>query len=188
MSWEKCWETIVLPGLSSVTVGFGCDADVGFEETVEERYVVKTEVEGNLFDLAVGDLQLALGVRDDGFYDDVTGCSFSNGFDGGTEVRQGETHSIRILADMMPFVVMLQDKLAVVLVDLRFAVKRFDEVFVLFVCVLGVRGAEKIEDMYHFLGIEHGRCGIQGSDDGFVHLVHDLCVVFADGNFGRMEL
>ena len=131
----------VLPGLSRVTVGFGCDADVGFEETVEERYVVKTEIEGNLFDLSVGDLQLALGVRDDGFDDDVTGCSFSNGFDGGTEVRQCEPHGVRILAYMMPFVVMLQDKLAVVLVDLRFPVKRFDEVFVLFVCILSVRGA-----------------------------------------------
>ena len=71
----------------SVAIGFGCDTDMGFEETVEESDIVKTEIEPDLFDLAVSDLQLALGVRNDGFDDDVTGSSLSDGFDGGTEVR-----------------------------------------------------------------------------------------------------
>ena len=84
---KKCWETIVLPDLSRVAIGFGCDTDMGFEETVEESDIVKTEIETDLFDLAVSDLQLALGVRNDGFDDDVTGSSLSDGFDGGTEVR-----------------------------------------------------------------------------------------------------
>ena len=58
------------------------DADTGFEEAVEECHIVKAEAERDLFDLQVGDLQLTLGVRDDGLDDDVTGHSVTHRFDG----------------------------------------------------------------------------------------------------------
>lgn len=71
----------------AIPVGFGCDADVGFEEAVEESDVVKAEVECNLFDLEVGYLQLALGVGDNRLNDNVSRRSVADSFNSGAEVR-----------------------------------------------------------------------------------------------------
>ena len=113
---------------------------MGFEEAVEERYVVKAETERNLFDLEIGDFQLRLGVGDDGFDDDISRCPFADGFDGGAQVRQGQTQSVCILAHMVPLLIMLEHQLAVFLIDFRLAVQRFDEVLVLLACKLGITG------------------------------------------------
>ena len=71
---------------------------------------------------------------------------------------------------MMPFVIVLQYQLTVILINLRFAVKRLDEIFVLLMRILSITGLEQIEDMYHFLAIQHGRLGVERRDNSIVHL------------------
>ena len=83
ISRATCFSGAKTQKTSAVAVGFGGDADVGFEEPVEEGYIVKAQAEGDLFDLEVGDLQLALGVGDDRFGNDVSSRSVSHRFDGG---------------------------------------------------------------------------------------------------------
>ena len=95
-----------------------------FEETVEEANIVEAQREGYLFDLQVCNLQLRLCVCEQCVCDDVASGPLAHGFDGGTEVRQGDVHSVRVLVHMVPLLVVLQHKLAVVLINLCFAVLR----------------------------------------------------------------
>ena len=64
-----------------VPIGFWRDAYMGFEEPVEEGYVVKAEAESNLFDLQIGNLELTLGIGDNGFYNNLACGTFSYGLD-----------------------------------------------------------------------------------------------------------
>ena len=79
-----------------------------FEEAVEESDIVKTETERDLFDLQVRDLELTLGIGDQRLNDDIACRTFAYRLNRRTEVRQGQTHRLGILTDMMPFVVMLE--------------------------------------------------------------------------------
>ena len=124
--------------LSAVSVGLRSDSDMRFEEAVEERHIVEAQTEGNLFDLQVGNLQLGLGVGNNRLDDDVSRGTVSDGLDGRAQVRQRETHRFGVLAHVMPFVVVLENQLAVVLIDLGSAVKRLNQILVLLTCVLGI--------------------------------------------------
>ena len=93
----------------------------------------------------------------------------TDGFDGGAQVRQGEAHSFGVLAHVMPLLVMLQHKLAVILINLRLAVHRLDEVLVLLMRILRVTCLQQIEYMHHLLGVKHGRLGIQCRNNRIVH-------------------
>ena len=91
----------------AIPISLGSHAYAGFEKAVEESYIVEPEVQRNLLDLQVGDLELALCIRDDGLNDNISGGPVAYRFDGGAEVRQRQTHRLGVLAHMMPFLVVL---------------------------------------------------------------------------------
>lgn len=126
-----------------------------FEETVEERDVVKSQREGYLFYLQIGYFELRLGISQDGIIDNVARRPVTHLTDSGTQVRQRDTHRLRILIDVVPLVVVLYDQLAVVVVYLRLAVNRTGFHIVLLTRHTGITGLEQIEDMHHLLRIEH---------------------------------
>ena len=71
------------------TIGLGSESYVTLEEAVEESDIIESQTQRDLLDLQIGDLELTLGVGDDGFDDDIAGRSFSYRFDGRTQMRQG---------------------------------------------------------------------------------------------------
>ena len=158
------------------------------KEAIEESDIVETQVERYLLDLEGSDLELRLGVGQYGFNDDVACRALTHRLDGRAEVRQGDTHGIGILADVVPLLVMLQHEVAVVLVDLRLAVQGLDEVLVLLVRILGVAELQEVEDMYHLLAVEHRRAGIEGLEQGVVERAEHLRLLLVDADLRRMEL
>ena len=101
-------------------------------------------------------------------------------------MRQGQTHRIRVLTHMMPFLVVLQHELAVLLVDLRLTVHRLHQILILLMRVLGVTGTKQIKDMNHLLCIQHRRFGIECCYDRVVHLTEYLHMVLSRAQFGGM--
>ena len=53
--------------------------------------------------------------------------------------------------------------MAIFLINLRLAVERFEQVGILLMCVLGVTGSKKIEDM-HLLNLANARMDDESSD------------------------
>ena len=105
-------------------VCFGRNRGVGLEEAVEERHVVEAQRQRYLLHLQIGQLELGLGVGDDGLNDQVAGCLVAHLLDGGAQVRQRDVHRLGVLRHMMPLVVVLEHEVAVLVVYLVLAVLR----------------------------------------------------------------
>ena len=89
-------------------IGFRGNPHVGLEEAVEETDIFESKRQSYLLDLQVGNLQLRLGIGEDGIGDNLACRAVAHGFDASSQVRQDDVHRLRILVHMMPLLIVLQ--------------------------------------------------------------------------------